>query len=145
MICLGCGVNCKCKEPASFRYWPVEASLTPEAAEAAAEAIDFYLAALDSSFHSEEARGELKNISNHIRSALGREPERMPECPTPQKRKYSNAAHTTRDAQKFHMYAYDCACGYWHLSKQHPNEHAAKINAPGASADEFPTINPMLL
>jgi hypothetical protein len=70
--------------------------------------------------------------------------EMMPLCPTPQKRKYSNLTHAKPDAAQWRQHPYECACGYWHLSKQTSAEHATKINSAAADAEEFSDIDPLL-
>lgn len=96
----------------------------------------------------EHVIGELENICNVIdNTEERREPEYVPPiCPTPAKRKYSNREHALPFAVKWQQHAYACDCGFWHLSKQTPAQHSAKINAPPASADEFErVIDPLLL
>ena len=121
-------------------------SISPETAEAIARLIE----------HSQWMTGsrespfltELENIRNAILNQQQRAPappqEKLPLCPTPQKRKYSNEAHARHDAVRWNQHPYECACTYWHLSKQTPEEHAAKISTPVASADEFEPIDPLL-
>ena len=89
---------------------------------------------------------ELENIRNAILNQQERAPpeEKLPLCPTPQKRKYSNLEHAHHDAVRWNQHPYECVCTYVHLSKQTPTEHAAKINTPAASADEFEPIDPLL-
>lgn len=90
---------------------------------------------------------ELQNICNSIenfRQHEQREEWRPPMCPTPGKRKYSNHEHALPYATKWRQHAYECECGYWHLSKQTPTDHHAKVNAPPAAPDEFDSIDPLL-
>lgn len=91
---------------------------------------------------------ELENICDVILNTQEREEpakEYTPLiCPTPDKRKYSNLSHAQPDATKWCQHPYKCDCGFWHLSKQHPTEHKAKINSPAAGADEFDTVDPLL-
>lgn len=90
---------------------------------------------------------ELENIRNSIlnfRQHEQREEWKPPPCPTPAKRKYSNHAHALPYATKWSQHAYECECGYWHLSKQTPADHKAKVNAPPAGADEFDDVDPLL-
>lgn len=152
MICLGCGMDCKCSEPASFVTWPLEAAVSREGLQYIAQAISFFNSEpVEWDNIPESAQAELLNVYNNIKGHLERdepiviETYRPPQCPTPQKRRYHVKDHTRRDAMKFHMHPYQCECGYWHLSKLAPGQFADKVNAPGASADEFPAIDPMLL
>lgn len=116
-------------------------------AEAAAELAMMIFNRLDG-FGEGPVVTELNNIRNTILNMQEREtirPEEvLPLCPTPQKRKYSNFAHVKPFAAKWRQHPYRCECGYWHLSKQTPDEHAAKINSPAADANEFPAIDPLL-
>lgn len=100
-------------------------------------------------FGSDAATAELLNIRNMILNARERgapvEEYTPPICPTPAKAKYANPEHALPNAIKWKQHPYLCACGYWHLSKQSPTEHASKINSPPASADEFDEIDPLLL
>lgn len=91
---------------------------------------------------------ELDNIRNAILNA--HEPERQekytpPICPTPYKAKYGDRNHSLHNARRYNQHPYQCECGYWHLSKQTPAEHGAKVNSPPADADEFEAIDPLLL
>lgn len=65
MKCLGCGGTCKCAEPATFPTWPLEQSLTREALEKVAMALEDFLLC-----HEEDA--EIRNTANVIRSHLER-------------------------------------------------------------------------
>jgi hypothetical protein len=153
MICLGCGVDCKCQEPASFVTWPLEAAVSREALSTLQTAVLFFLtepAEVDAL--SDTVMAELMNVANNIRAHLERdrkstvsETYRPSQCPTPQKRCYDSRPAASNDALKWGQHPYKCECGYWHNSKQTPFQHASKVNSPGASADEFPAIDPMLL
>jgi len=116
--------------------------LSAEAADKIRFWIDMY-----SPQASHPLRGELENIRNVILNMAEREEPKEeytpPVCPTPQKRKYNNAMHALTDGRKYHQHPYNCACGYWHLSKQAPSDHAAKINAPAADANEFEQEEPL--
>lgn len=101
-------------------------------------AIDVYLSGIAD--YGQAWYGELQNIQNVIRNTQEREP---PLCPTPQKRCYETRKAALPHAAKWHQHPYECACGSWHLSKQTPAQHAAKINSSPASPDEF--IDPLLL
>jgi hypothetical protein len=120
-------------------------AMSREAIENIASAIEVYLR--DCMFCSHEVQGELLNLANQLRGHLEREEEPdgtklslEPVCPTPQKRKYSNLEHAAHDAAKWHQHPYLCACTYVHLSKLAPGQFVDKVNAPGASADEFPDM-----
>src|SRR5882762_2361820 len=126
----------------SFITCPVCAggeSVSPKAAKAIADMIDTWLSDIGSSTPT-PLDVELSNIRNAILNMRERENtppgEEPPICPTPKKRKYSNHRHAHPDAVRWRQHAYPCNCGYWHLSKQTPAEHAAKISIPAASADE---------
>ena len=92
---------------------------------------------------------ELTNIRNAILNQAERETtppwEKLPQCPTPTKRKYSNLEHAHYDAVRWNQHPYTCVCTYVHLSKQTATEHAAKISTPPATADEFEDIIDPLL
>lgn len=92
---------------------------------------------------------ELENIRNvilnHAERAEPAERYTPPICPTPTKQRYHTREHALPNAVKWHQHAYECPCGYWHLSKQSIGEHHAKINSPAASPDEFESIDPLLL
>jgi lysyl-tRNA synthetase class I len=91
---------------------------------------------------------ELENIRNVILNTQERETQEEyvpPICPTPNKRKYSNREHALPFAAKWRQNAYECDCGFWHLSKQSGSEHKAKINSPPAAADEFDAVDPLML
>ena len=118
-------------------------SVSPEALADIAKAIQFYI----------DKRGswvdtELYNVMNDILNRKEREttpPWESPICPTPTKRKYSNLEHAHHDAVRWNQHPYTCVCTYVHLSKQTPEEHAAKISTPPATADEFEdAIDPLL-
>lgn len=118
-------------------------AISAKAVDAIANAIDAWV----QEHGSPELICELDNIRNDILNRQERtaEPEyKPPLCPTPQKRKYSNMDHAMPDAIQWKQYAYECACGYWHLSKQSREEYLAKINSPAADATEFPDIDPLL-
>jgi hypothetical protein len=124
-------------------------SVSPEAARLIREAIALHLHRWRSTL-SDMLVTELENICNVIdntaeRQQVERYSEALPICPTPAKRKYSNREHALPFAVKWQQNAYECECGFWHLSKQTPAEHAAKINSPPASPDEFETVDPLLL
>jgi hypothetical protein len=91
---------------------------------------------------------ELWNIRNAILNTQEREQPREeytpPLCPTPDKAKYGDAKHAAPNAAKYRQHPYQCECGYWHLSKQAPAAHLAKINSLAAGADEFEAIDPLL-
>lgn len=119
-------------------------SVSPEAASTIAELIS-----RSSYEYGPQVEAELLNIRNAILNQAEREttpPWEPPLCPTPQKRKYSNLDHAHHDAVRWNQHPYECACTYWHLSKQTPTEHATKISGPAADADEFEavTIDPLL-
>ena len=99
-------------------------------------------------FGSDAVSTELMNVRNMIMNILERKPEaaveELPICPTPSKAKYGDRKHAEPNAAKYHQHPYQCECGYWHLSKQTPTEHATKVNSPAASPDEFETIDPLL-
>lgn len=123
-------------------------SISAEAADRIKEAIERLLAADET---LSQAQTELMNIRNAILNAQERAAQPIlpkyipPLCPTPGKRPYVNREHALPFAVKWNQYEYECACGYWHLSKQSQSEHTAKINSPAASADEFEAIDPLLL
>lgn len=99
-------------------------------------------------FGSDAVTTELMNIRNVILNTQERaapvEEYTPPICPTPAKRRYSNREHATPYAVKWHQHPYECACGFWHLSKQSLTEHITKINSPPAGPDEFDAIDPLL-
>lgn len=124
----------------AYLAWPVEETLSREAMEAIAMAIDLH-PLIDT--YPGPVQAELINTRNTLRNILERTPEpeyKPPVCPTPQKRKYANDKHAAHDAKRWHMYPYPCECGYVHLSKQSPEAHSAKVNGPAADADEFPNL-----
>lgn len=120
-------------------------AISQEAAVVILEAFEPYL----KKFSEGPLKCELENIRNMILNAQERKQpaERYtpPICPTPGKRPYSNREHALPDAVKWHQHAYECPCGYWHLSKQSGAEHHAKINSPAAGSEEFESIDPLLL
>ena len=67
MICLGCGANCKCSEPATFTTWPLEQSLSREALADIETAIRAYL----QEYYPKRPE-ELENTANAICAALER-------------------------------------------------------------------------
>jgi hypothetical protein len=67
MKCLGCGSDCRCKEPAKFATWPLEQSLSQEALRQLAHILDQWLIG-----NTGPAWGEIENASNIIRSYLQR-------------------------------------------------------------------------
>lgn len=73
MKCLGCGENCRCKNPTVYTTWPLEGCLTQTALRQLAEAIRFSLARNYKLADAEFA--ELKNLANNIESALERTPD----------------------------------------------------------------------
>jgi hypothetical protein len=123
-------------------------TVSSEAAALIEQAIHYELGERGSEL-SPKLIGELENIRNVILNTQERlepvEEYTPPLCPTPAKRKYSNLAHAQPDAAQWRQHPYECACGYWHLSKQSTTEHTAKINSPAASADEFDAVDPLLL
>jgi hypothetical protein len=125
-------------------------AVTPEAANLIREAIALHLHRWHSTL-SNELVGELENICNVIDNTAEREPQPQqaedvaPLCPTPDKRRYAMREWAEPDAAKWRQHPYQCACGYWHLSKQTEAEHRRKINSPPAGADEFETVDPLLL
>lgn len=94
---------------------------------------------------------ELLNIRNAILNTAERaapvEEYTPPKCPTPQKQRFYSRGATEQTAKRWGHHPYECVCGYWHLSKQTPAAHVAKLNAPSASGEEFETIpiDPLLL
>lgn len=98
-----------------------------------------------------ELMGELINIRNAILNTAERaapvEEYQPPQCPTPQKQRFYSRGATEQTAKRWGHHPYECVCGYWHLSKQTPAAHVAKLNAPPASGEEFETIpiDPLLL
>lgn len=117
-------------------------SISPEAAKSIELMIYRWL---ETNVVKDHLAGELENIRNAILNQQERTvEEKLPLCPTPQKRKYSNLAHATPDANKWRQHPYKCECTYWHLSKQSPIEHTTKINTPAATSDEFEPIDPLL-
>jgi hypothetical protein len=121
--------------------------VSPEAAETIADMIQVWIDN-DGDPTGEDPTGELMNIRNAILNGQERREQNpgevVPLCPTPKKRRYFSKDHTIHDATQWRQYAYLCDCGWWHLSKQRPEEHAVKINSPVAGADEFPGIDPLL-
>jgi hypothetical protein len=86
---------------------------------------------------------ELWNIYNAIVNTQER--EKPQPCPTPGKVSYSELTHAAQAAVRHKQHGYLCECGFWHLSKQTPTEHAAKINTLAAAPDEFESvIDPLL-
>lgn len=122
-------------------------AVSREAANAIAQMITGYLSVSDP--QQTQLECELENIRNVILNHAERlhpaERYTPPICPTPTKQRYHTREHALPDAVKWHQHAYECPCGYWHLSKQSGAEHHAKINSPAADADEFETIDPLLL
>lgn len=122
-------------------------SVSREAAEEIAAMIDTHLYG----FKECQLKTELMNIRNvilnHAERAVPAERYTPPICPTPQKRRYysRDSGDLKRDTVRWHQHAYECPCGYWHLSKQSGAEHHAKINSPAAGAEEFESIDPLLL
>ena len=68
MICLGCGADCKCAEPAKFKEWPLGVSLT----RAELEEI-LYL--FDQANRHVPLSSGVENAANAIRSYLQKAPE----------------------------------------------------------------------